>query len=48
LIVKKQQATLALDFMERIRVPAMKADRTWQLEYRERMKALNKRGPTVE
>ncbi len=48
LIVKAQQTALALDFMERIRVPALKADRTWQLEYRAKMKALNRRGPTEE
>lgn len=47
LIVKKGQAVLALDFMERIRIPALKADRTWQFDYRNRMKALNRRGPMV-
>ncbi len=42
---KKQQAELAIDFFDRIKNPALKADRTWQFEYRARMQDLNKRGP---
>ena len=45
LIIKQVQADLALETQARLRDPALKADRTWQSEYRERMKALNRRGP---
>lgn len=45
--IKAVQADLALETISRLRVPALKADRTWQAEYRERMKAMNKRGPTA-
>lgn len=44
LLVKREQAELALDLHVRLRVPALKADRTWQQEYRLRMKELNRRG----
>lgn len=44
LIVKRAQAELALSFQERIRVPALKAQREWQAEYLERMRELNRRG----
>jgi hypothetical protein len=43
--IKHEQARLGIDFQERLRTPALKADRSWQLEYRARMQALNRRGP---
>jgi hypothetical protein len=46
--IKQDQTRLALETQERLRNPALKADRTWQAEYRERMKAMNKRGPAAE
>src|SRR3990167_6345123 len=45
LITKKVQANLAIETQERLRNPALKADRLWQEEYRLKMKDLNKRGP---
>ncbi len=45
LIVKKAQASLGIETQERLRVPALKADRSWQPKWRQRMKALNRRGP---
>lgn len=45
LIIKAEQADLAIEAHDRLRIPAFKADRAWQEEYRLRMKALNKRGP---
>lgn len=46
LVIKGEQASLAIDFQERLRIPALKADRTWQQDYRLNMKAMNRRGPT--
>lgn len=43
--VKKQQAELILTILERLSNPALKADRTWQLEYSNQMRSMNKRGP---
>lgn len=43
--VKHEQAQLGMDFQDRLRTPALKADRSWQQEYRLRMKELNRRGP---
>lgn len=43
--VKAEQAALAIETQERLRDPALKADRAWQEEYRQRMKDMNKRGP---
>jgi hypothetical protein len=45
LIVKREQALLAMETFERLRDPIHKADRSWHLEYYKRMKALNRRGP---
>jgi hypothetical protein len=42
--VKREQARLALAFQARLRDPSMKADRVWQEEWRQQMKALNARG----
>lgn len=44
LVLKRPQAELGIEFQERLKTPALKADRTWQQEYRERMQAMNKRG----
>jgi hypothetical protein len=43
--VKPRQADLALTFQSRLRDPAEKSDRSWQLAARETMQALNRRGP---
>jgi hypothetical protein len=43
--VKAEQADLAIDTQSRLRVPALKADRTWQAEYRAKMQQMNRRGP---
>lgn len=45
LIVKKEQAKLALETQERLRNPALNADRVWQQEYIAQMRSMNKRGP---
>lgn len=45
LLIKREQAQLAIDFFERIKEPTLKADRTWQFEYREQMQQMNRRGP---
>jgi hypothetical protein len=42
--IKGEQADLAIETQERLRVPGLKADRSWQNEYRLRMKELNRRG----
>ena len=42
--VKRQQAELGIEFHERLRNPALKADPSWQREYRDRMRELNARG----
>lgn len=43
--IKRQQAMLAIETQERLRDPALKADRSWQADYREQMRAFNLRGP---
>lgn len=45
LVTKRAQAELGIAFQERLRDPALKADRTWQLAFRARMQSLNRRGP---
>lgn len=45
--LKQEQAQLGADFQERLRDPKLKADRTWQQEWRERMQAMNRRGPVA-
>lgn len=45
LLIKREQALLGIEFFERIKDPALKADRTWQYEYRERLQHMNRRGP---
>lgn len=45
MVIKPVQADIALDTQQRLRDPALKADRSWQLEAHARMKSLNRRGP---
>jgi hypothetical protein len=45
MIVKRARAELVVDFRKRLQDPVLKADKTWQLEYREMMLSFNKRGP---
>lgn len=47
MITRCLQAELAIAFQERLRTPALKADRTWQVEWMTKMKRLNQRGPTI-
>lgn len=42
--LKREQAELGVAFQERLRDPALKADRSWQAEWRQRMRDLNRRG----
>lgn len=42
--IKGEQADIAIDFQQNVRIPARKADHAWQLEARDRMMFLNKRG----
>lgn len=44
LIVKRQQAELAIDFHNKLQETALRADKQWQAEYKEKMGVLNKRG----
>jgi hypothetical protein len=39
---------MAIDFQRKLHIPAEKAQRDWQHQWRERMKSLNLRGPTPE
>lgn len=43
--IKAEQAQVAIDFQQRLKVPSLKADTTWQFEARERLRILNQRGP---
>lgn len=43
--IKRPQALLAIETQERLRDPALKADRAWQDDYREQMRVFNQRGP---
>jgi len=45
LVIKVEQADLALETHRRLRIPRFKVDLTWQAEFRLLMKALNRRGP---
>lgn len=44
LVVKAEQADIAIEAHERLQQPHMRFDLTWQKEFKERMNALNKRG----
>lgn len=43
--IKQAQADLAIETQKRLKIPHLKADRTWQREAFEQMKTLNRRGP---
>jgi hypothetical protein len=45
MIVKLAQADLAIEAQQRLRDPSLKAEHSWQHDYREKMQVLNKRGP---
>ena len=45
LVLKSAQADLALETQQQLRDPALKSDRSWQMESLKKMRALNKRGP---
>lgn len=46
--IKGAQADLAILTQQRLRDPALKSDRIWQEEYRQQMRAMNRRGPRAE
>lgn len=46
--IKAAQADLALETQERLRVPSLKLDRSWQALYVERMRTMNRRGPRTD
>lgn len=43
--IKKEQADLGINFQERLKIPALNLDRSWQVDYGNRLRELNKRGP---
>jgi hypothetical protein len=43
--IKAAQADMAIEAHARLRVPALKADRAWQDEWKQRMRLMNQRGP---
>ena len=45
--IKAEQADLAMAFQRKLKVPAEKALKEWQEDWRWRMKGMNQRGPTV-
>lgn len=45
LIIKQEQAKLAMDFQRKLKVPKEKADKEWQEQWRQRMRTMNARGP---
>lgn len=44
--LKNEQAQLGIEFYQRLRVPRLKADKSWQIKARDRLRDLNQRGPT--
>jgi hypothetical protein len=44
MVIKTKQADLAIEFVERQMIPSQKADRSWQIEMKAAMQALNGRG----
>jgi hypothetical protein len=46
-VLKREQVRLAIDFQHRLKDPSLKADRSWQYDYREQVQALNRRGPST-
>lgn len=47
LTLKRERAEIAIECQERLRDPALKADRTWQHRAMAQMRLLNRRGPAV-
>jgi hypothetical protein len=45
LVIKREQAEIALETQRRLRIPEMKIDLTWQQEFFDRCQFLNRRGP---
>lgn len=45
LIIKKNQAAVAMDFQEKLSDPQWKSKTEWQIRYLDLMQLLNKRGP---
>jgi|SRR3990172_5298428 len=45
LVIKAKQADLALDFQRKLKIPAEKAEKEWQEQWRRRMRGMNARGP---
>lgn len=48
LILKSEQADLAIEFQRKLRNPSLKSSRSWQYEALEQMKRLNRRGPNLQ
>lgn len=46
--IKTEQADLGIACQERVMNPALKADRSWQAEWKQKMHDLNRRGPSTE
>lgn len=45
LVIKGEQADVAIEFQRKLKVPAAKAEKEWQEQWRLRMRAMNARGP---
>ena len=45
--IKGEQAMAAIEVQSKLRDPSIRMDRQWQIEYVERVKLMNKRGPKV-
>lgn len=45
MIIKREQAQLAIEFQKRLKTPAEKAQKEWQEQWRQRLRAMNARGP---
>jgi hypothetical protein len=48
LIIKTEQARLAIAFQSKLKIPAEKAAKEWQEQWRQRLGAMNARGPVAE
>ncbi len=47
LVAKAKQADIAIEFQRRLKIPVYKANKEWQEEWRQRVCAMNARGPSV-
>jgi len=45
LVIKGEQADLAFAFQRKLKIPAEKAEKEWQEQWRQRMRGMNARGP---